>query len=504
MGDSAHSAPAAMSVIELTPAPAVRPPGAQPLYRMLADHYLGAMRSGVLTPGQRMPSVRTLMRTHSVSLSTAQQVCRHLESEGWLEARERSGYFVRQPRRALLAPAKEPEVATPDPAAYVGVHARVSAIIARGLQARARVDLSGASGAATLYPSAVLNRIATQMLRARPLLLTQAVMPNGHPDLQSAVARRALEMGVQVAPDDVVVTHGCIEAVNLALRAVAQPGDTVAVESPTYYGLLQVLECLGMRAVEIPTSPRTGISLEALEMAVQAYGNIRAVVVVPNLQNPLGSIMPDAAKRRLAAFCEANAIPLIEDDTYSALGDGPAPLKAIKAWDRTGNVIYCASLNKTIAPGLRLGWMTGGRWQERVEMLKFAQSRPNDSWSQVTAARLLASGAYDRHIRTLRQTLREQRERMAEAIAGCFPAGTRLSVPAGGVAMWVELPASVSSMALFERALGHGIRIAPGTMFSNLNRFDHYFRICFGLPYTAEVEAALAQLGQLAHRLAEA
>lgn len=196
------------------------------------------------------------------------------------------------------------------------------------------------------------------MLRARPLLLTQAVTPNGHPDLQSAVARRALEMGVQVAPDDVVVTHGCIEAVNLALRAVAQPGDTVAVESPTYYGLLQVLECLGMRAVEIPTSPRTGISLEALEMAVQAYGNIRAVVVVPNLQNPLGSIMPDAAKRRLAAFCEAHAIPLIEDDTYSALGDGPAPLKAIKAWDRTGNVIYCASLNKTIAPGLRLGWMT--------------------------------------------------------------------------------------------------------------------------------------------------
>ncbi|WP_439890250.1 PLP-dependent aminotransferase family protein [Ralstonia sp. 25C] len=487
-----------MSVIELTPPPA------QPLYRTLADHYLGAIRSGVLAAGQRMPSVRTLMRTHGVSLSTALQVCRHLESEGWLEARERSGYFVRQPRRALLAPVKEPEVATPDPAAYVGVHARVSAIVARGQHADVRIDLAGATGAATLYPSAALNRVATQVLRRYPLLLTEAVTPNGHPELQTAVARRALDMGVQIAPDEVIVTHGCIEALNLALRAVTQPGDTVAVESPTYYGLLQVLESLGLRAVEIPTSPRTGMSIEALEMAVHAYGNIRAVVVVPNLQNPLGSIMPDAAKRRMAAFCDANRIVLIEDDTYSPMADSPTPLKAIKAWDRTGNVIYCASLRKTVAPGVRLGWVIAGRWHERVQMLKFAQSRPNDSLLQVVVGRFVASGAYDRHLRTLRQTMREQRERMAESIAASFPAGTRLLVPAGGFAMWVELPPNVSSMALFEAALARGIRIAPGTMFSNLNRFDHFFRICFGLPPSANLEAALTTLGELTAQLANA
>ncbi|WP_426397201.1 PLP-dependent aminotransferase family protein [Ralstonia sp. R-29] len=487
-----------MSVIELTP------PAAQPLYRTLADHYLGAIRSGVLAAGQRMPSVRTLMRTHGVSLSTALQVCRHLESEGWLEARERSGYFVRQPRRASLAPVGEPDVGTPDPAAYVGVHARISAIVARGQQANVHIDLSGASGDAALYPSAALNRIAAQVLRQHPLLLTQAVIPNGHPELQTAVARRMLDIGIQLAPDDVVITHGCIEAVNLALRAVAQPGDTVAVESPTYYGLLQVLESLGLRAVEIPTSPRTGMSLEALQMAVQAYGNIRAVVVVPNLQNPLGSIMPDTAKRRMAAFCEAHDIALIEDDTYSPLADSPTPLKAIKAWDRTGNVIYCASLRKTFAPGLRLGWMAAGRWHERVQMLKFAQSRPNDSWPQVLAARFIASGAYDRHLRTLRQTLRKQREAMAETIAACFPAGTRLSVPSGGVAMWVELPTNVSSVALFDAALAKGIRIAPGTMFSNLNRFDHFFRICFGLPPSASLDAALTTLGELTEQLANA
>ncbi|MGM3275523.1 PLP-dependent aminotransferase family protein [Ralstonia sp. 24A2] len=490
-----------MTVTELT-LPPMQP--AQPLYRMLADHYLGAIRSGVLMPGERMPSVRMLMRTHGVSLSTALQVCRHLEAEGWLEARERSGYFVRQPRRALLAPVGEPDVGTPDPAAYVGVHARISAIVARGQQANVHIDLSGASGDAALYPSATLNRIAAQVLRQHPLLLTQAVIPNGHPELQTAVARRMLDIGIQLAPDDVVITHGCIEAVNLALRAVAQPGDTVAVESPTYYGLLQALESLGLRAVEIPTSPRTGMSLEALQMAVQAYGNIRAVVVVPNLQNPLGSIMPDTAKRRMAAFCEAHDIALIEDDTYSPLADSPTPLKAIKAWDRTGNVIYCASLRKTFAPGLRLGWMAAGRWHERVQMLKFAQSRPNDSWPQVLAARFIASGAYDRHLRTLRQTLCKQREAMAESIAACFPAGTRLSVPSGGVAMWVELPTNVSSVALFDAALAQGIRIAPGTMFSNLNRFDHFFRICFGLPPSANLEAALATLGELTRQLTEA
>jgi DNA-binding transcriptional MocR family regulator len=194
-----------------------------------------------------------------------------------------------------------------------------------------------------------------------------------------------------LSADEITITHGCIEALNLALRAVTQPGDTVAVESPTFYGLLQILESLGLRALEIPTSATRGISVDALEMAIGAYDNIKAVVVVPHLQNPLGGILCDADKQRLVQLCEQQGIPLIEDDTYTALADSEAPLQALKAWDRTGNVIHCASLHKILAPGMRLGWMVAGKWQARVAMLKYAQTRDNEEWSQITAAEFLSA-----------------------------------------------------------------------------------------------------------------
>lgn len=474
----------------------------QPLYRRWADHYLSAIRAGALTPGDRMPSVRALMRLHGVSLSTALQVCRQLETDGWLEARPRSGYFVRHPRQRPMAPLEEPNVSiAPDPAQYVGIHARVSNFVNQGRQHVITANFAGARGAPQLYPGEKLKNAALRALRSRPDLLVSAASHNGNPALKTVLAKRAVAIGLAISAEDVLITHGCIEALNLALRAVARPGDTIAVESPTFYGLLQILESLGMRALEIPTSPATGISIEALELAMRTYGNIKAVVVVPHLQNPLGSIMPDTHKMRLVHLCEQNAIPLIEDDTYSELANSPTPLTALKAWDRSGNVIHCASLHKTLAPGMRLGWMTAGRWQARAEMLKFAQTRQNEEWSQITAAEFMDSSAYDRHIIRLRGLLNRQRERTAEAIAACFPLGTRLTMPDGGITIWVELPDRLSSERVFNAALQEGILIAPGLMFSNSNRFEHFIRLNCGSPFTTEIDHALRRLGQIVGRL---
>ncbi|HJV92150.1 MAG TPA: PLP-dependent aminotransferase family protein, partial [Azonexus sp.] len=314
---------------------------------------------------------------------------------------------------------------------------------------------------------------------------------------RNVLAKRAMANGMVLAPEEILVTQGCIEALNLALRAVTQPGDIVAVESPTFYGLLQVLEALGLRALEIPTSPQTGISIEALQLAVQSKDPIKALVVVPHLQNPLGSIMPDSHKARLVEFCTRHQIPLIEDDTYSALTNQDAPLKALKAWDRDGNVIHCASLHKVLAPGLRLGWMNAGRWQSRVEMLKYVQSRNNEELAQLAAADFMASGAFERHLRRLRTCLKNQRARTAQMIVTHFPDGTRLTDPDGGLALWVALPEGLSSRQLFDAALSEGIFIAPGLMFSNSQRFDGYIRLNCGAPITPEIEAALKRLGQL-------
>nr|MBL8410670.1 PLP-dependent aminotransferase family protein [Dechloromonas sp.] len=474
----------------------------QPLYRRLAEHYRQAIEAGTLTQGDRFPSVRTLMSRHAVSLSTALQLCRQLESDGWLEARPRSGNFVRRPRRHAVRPLTEPPPGQAlDPARYVGMHARVSEFIARGRQSPIKVNFSSARSAPSLYPGEALKNAATRALRRDPELLVRPAPNNGNADFRNLLARRAMANGMLLAPEEILVTQGCIEALNLALRATTQPGDIVAVESPTFYGLLQVLETLGLRALEIPTSPQTGISIEALELAVRSSDPIKALVVVPHLQNPLGSIMPDSHKATLVKFCAAHDIPLIEDDTYSALTNDETPLKALKSWDREGKVIHCASLHKVLAPGLRLGWMNAGRWQARVEMLKYVQSRYNEELAQIAAADFMSSSAYDRHLRRLRGSLKVQRARSAEAIATHFPEGTRLTEPAGGLALWVELPGGISSSALFDAALAEGIFIAPGLMFSNSNRFDGYVRLNCGAPYTDEIDWGLQRLGKICHAL---
>ncbi|WP_423196461.1 Putative 8-amino-7-oxononanoate synthase [Cupriavidus sp. H19C3] len=473
-----------------------------PLYQQLASRYRQAISSGTLSPGDRMPSVRTLMGLHDVSLSTALQACRELEAAGLLEARPRSGYFVCSPARPILHPLAEPEPGLPDPAQFVGMHERISSIMARWQRHEVRVNFGGAFCAPSLYPNEALRAATTRALRRHPELYGSIVDADGHTPFRVAMARHAMRARIRVAPEEIVVTYGCTEGLHLALRAVAAPGDVIAVESPTYYGLLQTLESLGMRALEIPCSPQTGISLEALELATRTYDNIKAVAVVPNLQNPLGSIMPNANKARLVDWCQARGIALIEDDCFSDTVDDEVPLSAAKAWDTTGNVIYCASLNKALAPGLRLGWMAAGRWQARVEMLKIGLTRPNEMLTQIAVADFMGTGGYERHLRRMRAQLRVQREWVAATVARTFPPGTRLTLPRGGMHLWIEMPAGVSSEALFDLALQAGIRVLPGAMFSNSGRFDHYLRINCGTPRAPEIERALETLAGLVHRLA--
>ncbi|MBV7482448.1 PLP-dependent aminotransferase family protein [Bordetella sp. BOR01] len=469
-----------------------------PLYQRLADHYRRAIHSGALAPAERMPSVRALVRTHRVSLSTALQACRQLEDDGLVEARPRSGYFVRPRHRGTTLPASEPDPRQPlDPASYVGIHDRVSDFVAQCERHATSVNFALSAASAAHYPADALKQAMIRTLRNHPEMLVSRVPPMGHADLRSVLARRALELGMSLAPDDIVVTHGCIEAVNLALRAVARPGDTIAVESPVYFGLLQILESLGMRALEIPTSPQHGMSVDALELALRTHPHLRAVVVVPTFQNPLGCVMPDTEKARLAALCERHQIALIEDDTYGALCDDNQLRPAVKSWDHTGNVIYCASMHKTLAPGMRLGWMTGGRWASRIAMLKFAQSRSNEPLAQVAVAEYMGSKAYDRHLARLRQQLKTQRMRVAEAIDRHFPAGTRLNVPDGSMLLWIEMPGRRSSTRVFEQALAQGIRIAPGTMFSNSDRYNHFLRLSCGSTYTPQIEQAVRTLGNI-------
>lgn len=483
--------------------------GMQPLYEQIADRYLAAVANGTLPPGSRMPSVRELMRLHGISLSTALQACRLMERRGVLEARPRAGYFVRRPTPlpGRTVPLGEPLVTLPDPAQFVGINERISAIV-DGLQRHpVRLNLAGAVANPVLYPAQELKAAATRALRRDPALYCRAAPAHGLPALQAQLARRSLTLGVDLAPRQILITYGSTESLNLALRAVAGPGDIVAVESPAYYGLLQILEGLGMRALEIPTSPQTGLSVEALALAVDSYDHIKAVVVVPDLQNPLGCLMPDEHKQRLLRLCESRGIALIEDDVCAPLVDAPTQPRPIRSWDRNGTVIYCASLRKVLGPGLRVGWMHGGRWHARIEMLKYSQSRTTDVVSQAVLADLLASGGVDRQIRRLKAALSSRRERARDLIGRLFPEGTRLNAPCGGFTLWAQLPSGPSgppsSTDVYARALAEGLHVSPGALFSNAQRFEHHLRINVAAPAEDELEPALAALAGVIDRLTQ-
>lgn len=467
-----------------------------PLYRQLANHYLDAIRSGTLKTGERFPSIRLMMEKHAVSLSTAVQVCRELEDCGVLEARPRSGNYIRQPdtspRQVAITPA--PPL---DTSVYLGIHPQVSSVFKASEHATVKVNFANAYCAPSLYPLKTLQDHMVKALRRDAHLLDTEGSTCGNLALRNVLARRALTAKAVLPAEKIVITNGATEALTLALRAVSHPGDTVAVESPTFYGLLQILESLHLHVQEVPATAQSGINLLALEQLLQGPQPIRAVVVMPNLQNPLGSIMPDANKARLVQLCAEHGTVLIEDDTYGDLVGTDQPLSTLKHWDHSNNVIHCASLNKTLAPGMRLGWISAGKWHERVEMLKHTQSRGCEALTQLAVSAFMKTPSYERYLRRLRKTLTLQRQQMSESITRYFPASTGISEPRGGALLWVELPPHCSSMRLFHEALKVGIQISPGDIFSNSPRFNHFVRIGCGMPYSPKIDEALATLGQM-------
>lgn len=473
------------------------------IYQRWADHYAQAIQAGVLKVGEKLPSVRDIRQRHEVSHTTALQVLRELETRGLIEARPRVGYFVKCQQLDMLT-AREPQKLVPFDArtnAFQGIGERIAAYLNKArLSGPFKADLGSAMPAPELFDASFMNRQAVALLREQPDLLVHGPSaPFTHPEFQSAMSRYALTFGLTLAPAQISATMGNSEAVNLALDALTHAGDVVAIESPTFYGIVQAVEARGLRAVEIPSSPHTGMSLEALELAMRTYPELKAVIVVPHLQMPQGATMPESHKQRIVAMCSARGVALIEDDIYREFVEDAGVHRPCKVWDTDGTVVYCASLSKSFAPGLRLGWMNAGRWHDRVQMIKFSRSRNMPIWPQLIGARTVGTPFYMRHLARIRNALREQREQASQAVARYFPMGSRMSLPRGGLSIWVELPEAVDCARLYDDALALGIRVAPGDMFSNTGHYGHFLRLSCGMPFTPPIEAAYRVLGELMH-----
>ncbi|MBI3525438.1 MAG: PLP-dependent aminotransferase family protein [Betaproteobacteria bacterium] len=471
------------------------------LYEQLADELGGMIAGRILRPGDRLPSVRRLAHEKKLSVSTVVQALRQLEDRGQVEARPQSGFFVRSPppsQNLQLAPHTHKRLARP---VAVDINHRLMDILALNNR-KEMAPLGAALPAAELLPITHLQRLYGIIGRRSGLLLDAASHTAfNHPDLVRQLVRHSLAWGQPLAADEIVITNSCTESLSLCLHAVTKPGDTVAVESPSYYLMLQLLEQLGLKALEIPTHPRHGISVDALEIATRER-KIAACLLMSNFNNPLGSLIPDQEKKRIAELMAARKIPIIEDDVYGDLHFGPDRPWPVKSFDTSGNVMLCTSLSKTLSPSLRLGYVAAGRFHAGLLTLKTLTSGATNPITQLVVARYLESTAFDRHLRGLRRACERQVMQMSEAVLRYFPTGTRLAQPQGGLVLWVEMPAGINSSVLFEDALHAGIALVPGDLFSANGHYSNCLRLNCGNPWSPRFEEAVKRLGALAAKLA--
>lgn len=471
------------------------------LYEKLADDIESLIRKGVYRPGERVPSVRQASQQHRISITTVIRAYLLLESRGVLESRPQSGYFVSQRMAEGNRPAAELRPTRPIAVSASVDVSRLVLSTLRSIGADDAVPLGSPYPDPTLFPFEKLNRYASAAGRNKALWGITNALPPGCPDLVRQIARRYLENGMAVDPNEIIVTVGATEAINLCLQAVARPGDVIAVESPTFYAMLHAIERSGMKAIEVATHPEYGIEIDALAQIIEsqrASQPIAACMVMPNFQNPLGFQMPDERKRELVEMLGKAQIPVIENGVYNELYFGDSHPTTLKSYDRQDMVLHCGSFSKSLTAAYRIGWTLPGRYRDQVEKLKFLNTLTTSVIPQLAIAEFLERDGYEHHLRRVRKNYAQQANMMKTMVARFFPAGTRMSNPAGGYVLWVELPAKVDSMKLYELALERGITIGPGYMFSISSHYRHCIRLNYSSPWSSEIEQAVITVGKLA------
>lgn len=470
----------------------------EPLYVRVSEKLKSWIAEGQFLPGDKVPSVREMSAKLRVSVSTILQSYSTLEAQGFIEARPQSGYYVklRQDLQNKFDIKSNPKSA---PRFIESDNALLDVIRSCG-----NTDLVALGGAVihwSLFPAESLQKSLIKVARENLPECMKYERGVGAWPLRQLLAQRGSEMGCDLSAESVLITNGCMEAINLALKSITKPGDTVAIETPTYYAMLRALESLDLKVLELPASSQEGLDIDAFEEKLKKF-SVTAVLVTPNFLNPLGSLMPDENKERLVQLCVKHNVTLIEDDIYAELRfQGPRPL-ALKAFDKKDQVIYCSSFSKTLSPGYRVGWIIPPKkLSEKIEILKSSLSVTTNSPAQLAIANFFENHNYDRSLRKLRQTLAQNVHLIRQKVQLYFPEGTKVTNPQGGCLLWVEFPNEVRALDLHRKALKEKISVIPGPVFSAHGKYQNCIRLNCGNPWSEQIDKALLRIGHLAHEM---
>ncbi|MEJ6077927.1 PLP-dependent aminotransferase family protein [Vibrio sp. 1-Bac 57] len=460
------------------------------LYDKVAKGLRENIHNGLFVAGDKLPSIRQLVAEHSVSISTVQQAYHQLEMENLIEARPKSGYFVAyKPIAATLPVTSRPAQRPIEVSQWQQV---LEVLLAK--ENVSTVQLQHAMPDMTVPSLAPLLKKMTSLMRHQASLSLPYGNIEGSLVLREQIVKLATYSGCALHPDDLVITSGCQEGLSVCLRSVTEPGDIVAVESPSFYGSMQAIKTANLKAIEIPTNAESGLSLEALELALEQWP-IKSILVTPTCNNPMGYSMPEAAKKRLYQLAQSYDITIIEDDIYGDISyQSPRP-KSIKSFDEDGRVLLCSSFSKTVAPGIRVGWIAPGRYRDKVTHVKYVSSSMCPTLPQLAIADFIKGGGYERHTRKVRLLYKQGRDHLIQCIKQHFPSDTRISYPEGGYILWVELNKRYDAVKLSTQCKQGSVRIAPGILFSATGKYRHCMRLNFSEKTELEREQGIKQLG---------
>ena len=464
----------------------------QILYKEIAKSIAQQIKKGVWKTGEKLPSLRALSNENGVSLNTAIQAYYELEKNGYVITRPKSGYFVNYRPIHLSAPeTTRPSMKSGD-TEVTDLIGEVYSSLEIGDKSITRFSLGMPED--VLLPIAKLNKELIRAMRSLPGNGTRYDETQGNVKLRKYAALFTYSWNGNLTEDDIVTTAGVTNAIELALSVTTKRGDTIAVESPVYFGILQLAKSLGLYVLELPTNPVTGIEPEALR---EVLPQINACFLISNFNNPMGSCMPDEHKKAIVEMLAEYDIPLIEDDLYGDIFFGSSRPKPCKAFDDKGLVLWCGGVSKTLAPGYRVGWIAPGRFKDKVIRQKNISIISTPSLNQEAIANFMENGRYENHLRKLRYELYVNSSHFVQSVMEYFPANTKIIAPQGGFMLWIELDQRIDTTELYYKAMQQKISIAPGRMFTLQDQYRNCMRLSYGQKWTPYIEERLRLLGDI-------
>lgn len=461
------------------------------LYLKIANSVTEQIKSDTLQFGDRLPSLRSAQKLYNVSLNTVKQAYMELESRSLVESRPKYGYYVSQTsQRKLALPSVAKMKVSEEKNSPEDLIGKVFGSIAGTDMTQFALGIPGKS----LLPVAKMKKCMIDVIKRKSDSGTNYEPVQGSVGLRREIAKWSIVMEGKITEDDLVITSGAMNGVYNCLMAVTQPGDYVAVESPVYFGILQAIQLLGLKAVEIPTHPITGVDLDALKKVMP---KLSACCFVVNYNNPLGFQMPDENKKELVRMLTEHNVPLVEDDVYGNIYFGAGRPKPCKFYDEAGIVMWVGSVSKTLAPGYRVGWVAPGKFKEKIIRQKLVQTVSSPSLFSDVIADFLEHGRYDHHLRMFRKKLYANYLQIQKSVTQYFPDNTKISEPKGGFMLWLELDKRICTEDLYDEAVSQKVNFAPGRMFSQYNQYQNCMRLNYALEWTDRVESDLEKLGKM-------